>query len=240
MSITYRPGITFAIGKTSRGMHQPTPAHVASLKHLISHMWKTRDYTFRYFAPGCNVKSHLRGITAQDALLSFYAGSDGQQTDPAVGFADANFAHVSDEQRKSMSDCCFVMYFCLICWRSKLQTAIAQFTHEAELIAVTLASNDLIWIRKFMIEVGFAIGACTRIARPMITGSASDLPEIDNVTNFAPEVVKEDADDALYSDPYSSEPPYLFNDNQGTAQTVNNPVTNSNTKHVATKEFCTR
>ena len=38
MSITCRPGITYAIGKTSRGMYQPTPAHVASLKNLISHM----------------------------------------------------------------------------------------------------------------------------------------------------------------------------------------------------------
>ena len=93
------------------------------------------------------MRSHLRGITAQDAAISFYAGSDGQQTDPAVGFADANFAHVSDEQRKSISGYCFFMFFCLICWRPKLQTATAQSTHEAELIAVTLGSNELIWIR---------------------------------------------------------------------------------------------
>ena len=103
MSITCRPDITYGIGKTSRGMHPPTPAHVASLKHLISHMWKTRDYKFRYFASGCNVKSHLRGIIAQDSSISIYASSDGQQTDPAVGFADANFAHVSDKQRESIS-----------------------------------------------------------------------------------------------------------------------------------------
>ena len=82
------------------------------------------------------------------------------------------------------------MFFCLICWRSKLQTVTAQSTHEAELIAVVLASNELIWIRTFMIEIGFAIGACTPIVRPMITGSNSDLPEIDNVTDFAPEVAK--------------------------------------------------
>ena len=127
------------------------------------------------------------------------------------------------------------MCFCLICWRYKLQTVTAQPTHEAELITVALASNELIWIRKFMIKVGFAIGACTPIARPMITSTDSDLPEIDNVTDFAPEVAKEDADGALYSDPDSLEPPYLFNDNKGT--TVNNPVTNSNTKQVATKSF---
>ena len=58
-----------------------------------------------------------------------------------------------------------------------------------------------------MIEVGFAIGACTPIARPMIPGSDSDLPKIDNVTDFAPGVAKEDAGDAPYSDRYSLEPP---------------------------------
>ena len=120
MSITCRPDITFAIGKTSRGMHQPTPAHVAALKHLISYMWRTRGFKFRYLSTGCNVRSHLRGISSQDASISLYAGSDGQLVDPAVGFADANFAHVSDEQRKSISGYCFFMYFCLICWRSKL------------------------------------------------------------------------------------------------------------------------
>ena len=107
-------------------MHQPTPAHAASLKHLISYMWKTRDYKFRYFASGRNVQSHLRGITAQDDSIFFYAGFDGQRTDPAVGFADADFAQVSNEQRTSISGYCFFMYFCLICWRSKLQTATAQ------------------------------------------------------------------------------------------------------------------
>ena len=80
---------------------------MAVLKHLVSYMWKTRDFKFRYFSSGCNVRSHLRGITAQDASISFYTGSDGQQADPAVGFADANFAHVSDEQRKSISGYCF-------------------------------------------------------------------------------------------------------------------------------------
>ena len=89
-----------------------------------------------------------------------------------------------------------------------------------------------------MVEIGFAIGARTSIARPMITGTDSDLPEIYNVTDFAPEVAKEDADDALDSDPYSLDP--LISSTTTRTQTVINPVTNSNTKHAATKEFRTR
>ena len=108
------------------------------------------------------------------------------------------------------------MFFCLICWRSKLQTATAQSTHEAELIAVALASNEFIWIRKLMIEIGFPIGACSPIARPDITGVDSDLPEVGSTTtDFALEVAKEDADEARYGEKFAIEPPYLFNDNKG-------------------------
>ena len=51
-----------------------------------------------------------------------------------------------------------------------------------------------IWIRKFIVEIGFAIPACTPIARPEITGSDHDLPDIDAMTDFAPELSKEKAD----------------------------------------------
>ena len=64
-----------------------------------------------------------------------------------------------------------------------------------------------------MIQIGFAIGACSPIARPVITGVDSDLPEIDSTTtDVAPEVAKEDADDALYGEIFAIEPPYLFNE----------------------------
>ena len=58
------------------------------------------------------------------------------------------------------------------------------------------------------------------------------------MTDFAPELSKEKADDARDGEKYTIE--HLFNDNKGTTQTANNPVTNSNTKHVATKYFHTR
>ena len=188
MAITCRPGITFGVSKTSRGIHQPTAAHVASLEHLLSYLWRTRDYKLHYYRSGCNVWSHFTNITEQDSSIACYAGSDRQHTDPAVGFADANFAHVSDDLRKSISGYCFLLYFRLLCWRSKLQTVTAQSTHEAELVAVALAPNELIWIRKFIVEIGFAIPACTPIARPEITGSDHEFPDINTMTDFAPEL----------------------------------------------------
>ena len=67
--------------------------------------------------------------------------------------------------------------------------------------------------------------------RPEITGSDHDFPGIDTMTDFAPELSKEEADDSRDGKQYTLEPPYLFNDNKGTTQTVNNPVTNSASDH---------
>ena len=71
-------------------------------------------------------------------------------------------------------------------------------------------------------------------AHPFIPSELAKARAIDNtVDNDYRNGLPKSARDTI-------EPPYLFNDNKGTTQTVNNPVTNSNTKHVATKEFRTR
>ncbi len=57
MAITCRPDITFAIGKTSRGMHNPRARHVAMLRKLIAYLWKTRDYKLHYYRDGSNIRS---------------------------------------------------------------------------------------------------------------------------------------------------------------------------------------
>ena len=38
-----------------------------------------------------------------------------------------------------------------------MQTITAGSTHEAELIAIALAANEGVWIRKLLIEIGFAL-----------------------------------------------------------------------------------
>ena len=76
MAITCRPAITFAIGKTSRWMHQPTPTHVASLEYLLSYLLRTRDYKLHYCRSGCNVRGHFTNSAEQDSSIAYYAGPD--------------------------------------------------------------------------------------------------------------------------------------------------------------------
>ena len=44
----------------------------------------------------------------------------------------------------------FFVFGCCVSWRSKIQTITAGSTHEAEIIAIALAANEGVWIRKLL------------------------------------------------------------------------------------------
>ena len=104
-------------------------------------------------------------ISESDPALSFLATSDGQNVNSLVGLSDTNFANLTDEQRNIISGFAFYVFGCCVIWRSKLQTITAGSTHEAEIIAIALAANEGVWIRKLLLEIGFAEGYDTVVAR---------------------------------------------------------------------------
>lgn len=236
MAITCRPDITFTIGKTSRGMHAPKPRHIAMMKQLLAYLWKTRDYKLHYYRDGTNVRSHFRDIQDNDKGVAFFCGSDGQNIDPALaGMADANFANLKDEERKSISGFCLFVFFCLISWRSKIQTITAESTHEAELIAVALAANEMVWIRKLLLELGFALGKAA-VARPKLE---ADKPET-REHHLPEDTFGDDENNDEAHGKYSLPPSVLANDNKGTTQTFNNPETNMRNRFLDVKYFKVR
>ncbi|MCI61138.1 retrovirus-related pol polyprotein from transposon tnt 1-94, partial [Trifolium medium] len=42
-----------------------------------------------------------------------------------------------------------------VAWQSRLQNCVALSTTEAEFIAITEACKDLLWLKKFLQELGF-------------------------------------------------------------------------------------
>ena len=67
-------------------------------------------------------------ISKTDGALAFIASSDGKNVLQLIGLADANFANITDEQRKSISGFCYYVFGCPVSWRSKLQTITAGST----------------------------------------------------------------------------------------------------------------
>ena len=125
ISITARPDLAFAIGKLSRGMHQPNLRHVKMMVHVLGYLRKTQYLKLVYKRTGNAVQSLFRDLGAVDASLASLCGSDHQNIDPLGGFSDANHANKSDEQMKSISGYCFFLFGMLVSWRSKLQTITA-------------------------------------------------------------------------------------------------------------------
>jgi hypothetical protein len=118
------------------------------------------------------------------------------------------------------------VFGCPVSWRSKLQTITAGSTHEAELIAIALAANEGVWIRKLLLEIGFAVGLQPAVSRPGICKKTETFLEDDDSDGLD-----------TSSSGYSMKPFPLFNDNLGATQTVNNPDTSWRTRHLDVKYF---
>jgi hypothetical protein len=70
------------------------------------------------------------------------------------GYTDADMAGDID-YRKSTSRYLITFAERAVSWQSKLQKCIALSTTEAEYIAITEVSKELLWIKKFLQKLGF-------------------------------------------------------------------------------------
>lgn len=120
-----RPDIAHAVGVVSRFLSNPGKDH-----------WQAVKWILRY----------LRG-TSKVCLC--YGGDE-----PVLdGYTDADMAGDLDS-RKSTSG--YMMTFAggAVSWQSRLQKCVALSTTEAEYIAATEASKELLWMKKFLHELG--------------------------------------------------------------------------------------
>lgn len=218
-------------------MHNPFPKHVAMLRHLIGYLKKTKDYKLLYTRTGNASDGLFNSLAKNDSSLAILATSDGQNTNSLVGLSDANFANLTDEKRKSISGFAFFVFGCNVTWRSKLQTITAGSTHEAEIIAIALAANEGVWIRKLLLEIGFAVGYKTVVAR-------QEKPDhvciIDQTQDEFQEIESHHEQLTPGSNEYLAPPFPLLSDNLGAVQTVTNPTTSVGSRHLDLRYFRTR
>lgn len=120
-----RPDIAHAVGLVSRYLANPSKVH-----------WEAVKWILRY----------LRGTS--NLSLCFGGG------EPILeGFTDADMAGDLDN-RKSTSGYLFKFAGGAISWQSKLQKCVALSTTEAEYIAAVEASKEMLWLKRFLQELG--------------------------------------------------------------------------------------
>ena len=149
--------------------------------------------------------------------------------DILTGFSDADFARCHDEKRRSTSGYCFFVFGNLISWKSKLQPLTAGSTHEAELIALSFAADEGVWLRRLMREIYFAI----KLPEPIVVNS---ITSGDRRRKIAPRDAQ-----AYLAKISELAPTPIYVDNKGTTQTVNNPKSTAQaSKHLDTRYFKVR
>ncbi|KAK2366240.1 putative mitochondrial protein [Trifolium repens] len=121
-----RPDIGHAVGVVSRFMSNPGKTH-----------WEAVKWILRY----------LRGT--KEKCLCFGKGELKVQ-----GYVDADFAGEVDH-RRSTTGYIFTVGTTAISWMSRIQKIVALSTTEAEYVAVTEASKELIWLQGLLTELGF-------------------------------------------------------------------------------------
>jgi len=120
-----RPDIAHAVGVVSRYMNNPGKEH-----------WMAVKWILRY----------LRGTTNQ--ALCFGGSNIALQ-----GYVDVDMVGDRDN-RRSTTGYVFTVGGTTVSWVSKIQSVVALSTIEAEYVTATEASKEMIWLQRFLDELG--------------------------------------------------------------------------------------
>jgi len=106
--------------------------------------WKAAKHVLRY----------LKG-TASDGITYTKLDASHPHANRLLGYCDSDWAACQDT-RKSVGAFVLFLNGGPISWRSKQQTSIALSTCEAEFMAASKASTEVIWLRRILAGLGCA------------------------------------------------------------------------------------
>ena len=144
--VNTRPDIQFAVHQCARFNHNPKKSHFNAVKRIVRYLKATQE-------------------NGRDRGLTFDVG--GVDEIPKVEcFVDADFAGLwnvehNDDPVSSKSRKGFVMFIanCPVIWQSKLQVETAMSTTEAEVVALSQAMRELIWLRRLTVDIALTLGS---------------------------------------------------------------------------------
>jgi hypothetical protein len=133
LAIATRPDIAHAVSVLCRFMSKPGPAHWKAAKHLFRYLRGSVDYRLTY-AP------------------------DPSSTQLFTTYSDADHGGNPDNGR-STSAYVVKMGTGAVSWMSRLQSIVALSTTEAEFSSAVSAGQEIVWMRSFLGELGYAFDA---------------------------------------------------------------------------------
>lgn len=129
-----RPDIAQAVGVISKFCSCPNESHMTAAKRILRYLNGTSNLALKFQKSG----------------------------ESLCGYADADWAGDQDDRRSTTGNL-FMMADGPVSWLSKKQATVALSTSEAEYVAVSIASQEAIWLRRLLKDLGIDQGKPTPI-----------------------------------------------------------------------------
>ena len=126
-----RPDIAYAVSLTSRYQSDPGVDHWTAVKNILKYLRRTKDMVLSY-------------------------GGDEQLV--VNGYTDASW-NTDPDDSKSQSRYVFTLNGASVSWRSAKQSVVARSSTESEYMAASEASQEAIWMKEFITELGVVSSA---------------------------------------------------------------------------------
>ena len=130
-----RPDISASVGILSKFMADPGPTHWSGVKRILRYLQGTRSYGLVF---------------------------TGESRDALLGFSDSDWAG-DIVTRRSVSGYVFQLGQSTISWCSKRQQTVAKSSTEAEYVALSIATQEVIWLRRLLSDLGVDISTPTEM-----------------------------------------------------------------------------
>ena len=127
-AIATRPDIAQAVSAVSKFSAEPTEAHLTAVKRILRYLKGTMDLSLQYRSSDCG---------------------------ELIGYSDSDWAGNLDD-RHSTSGCLAQLSGGAISWLSKKQATVALSTAEAEYIALSATTQEVVWLRRLLNDLGAA------------------------------------------------------------------------------------
>ena len=131
-----RPDIAAAVGVLSQYMSRPSKDHWIGVKRVLRYLKGTLNYGLKFSA---------------------------HDEDPElIGYSDADWAGDVDT-RRSTSGYVFQIGRSTVSWSSRKQATVAKSSTEAEYVALSSATQEAVWLRRLMEDLGKHLNVPTTI-----------------------------------------------------------------------------
>jgi hypothetical protein len=126
-AICTRPDISYAVSQVAKYSSKPSYVHWEAVKRIFAYLKGTISFGISYF----------RGV--KDGVL--------------LAFSDSDFAGDADDRRSTTGNI-FILNGGPVSWRSQKQKCVALSTAESEYIAASMATKEVVWLRRLLMEIG--------------------------------------------------------------------------------------